>query len=439
MSRLRDGLALLRHYVAARGRLHLRDRDALRAHQERRWRALATFVTGHSPFYASYAGQSLEVFPVMDKAAWMAAFNRINTVGLDLDDAWTIATRAEVSRDFRPDWHGIAIGLSTGTSGARGVFLASRHERLQWAAAMLARMLPDGLLARARIALLLRAGSNLYDTLDGGARLSFRYVDLTQPFADVLAQLAHWQPSVLVGPPSVLALVADAVRAGRLHLAPARVVAAAEVLDEIDERRMRETFGVRIEQIYQATEGFLGTTCVHGTLHLHEDVLLFEKDWIDREGRRFAPVVTDLYRRTQPVIRYRLNDVLVERATPCPCGSPFTGIERIEGREDDILWLRHVRGQGWVPVFADVLSRALLQADTAIVDYRIEQRALDHLHLAVEPAPDPARGDAIRAAIRTCIARLDGVTPALTIDGAIDRRDERKCRRVRRLCGAPDA
>jgi putative adenylate-forming enzyme len=434
MSRLSDGLILVGHYLAARRRAGLRDHTSLQKHQQGRWQKLRAHVLAKSPFYAALHPANHQDCPVMDKQSWMDAFDRINTVGLSLSEAFAVAERAETTRDFSPMWRGVSIGLSTGTSGARGVFLASHAERLQWAGTLLAKMLPQGLLTQARIGLLLRAGSNLYDTLSGGLRLKFQYFDLTRPFNDVLAELDRYHPTILVGPPSVLALAADATLAGRIRLKPARVIAAAEVLDDIDAARIRAAFNVPIEQIYQATEGFLAHTCVHGTLHLNEDVLIVEKAWIDRETRRFAPIVTDLYRQTQPVIRYRLNDVLVERATPCPCGSCFTVIERIEGREDDIVWLRSRTSAEQVPAFADVLSRAVLNAGAAIQDYRIEQRMPDVLHVGVSPAPTIEDADRIRMALSAGIDRLGASVPTIIMDGMIERGDERKYRRVRRLC-----
>lgn len=323
--------------------------------------------------------------------------------------------------------------MSTGTSGARGVFLASRTERLRWAGTLLAKMLPDGIFAPARVALLLRAGSNLYDTLSGGARLRFRYFDLATPFDGVLAQLDAFKPTILVGPPSVLALVADAVRTGTIRLAPKRVIAAAEVLDPIDAERIAAIFGVPIEQIYQATEGFLGNTCSHGTIHLNEDCMIVERDWIDRATRRFAPIVTDLYRRTQPVIRYRLNDVLVERELPCPCGSPFIGIERIEGREDDIVWLDSARGTGITPIFPDVLSRTLLNAAPAANDYRIEQHGFDALRVAISPGLSEVQQHHVRQALADCVTRAGARVPQISFNDRIEHSTTQKCRRVRRL------
>ncbi len=99
----------------------------------------------------------------------------------------------------------------------------------------------------------------------------------------------------------------------------------AEVLDPLDRQRIEAAFAVRVEQIYQATEGFLGATCEHGVIHLNEEFLIVEREWVDEARTRFVPVITDLYRSSQPIIRYRLNDVLVPRRGRLPVRPPDAG------------------------------------------------------------------------------------------------------------------
>jgi len=424
------GVALA--YFSACRRDRLRTREQIHAHQARRWRVLSRWLTAHAPFYAAYAGQPLEHWPVMDKAQWMQHFDTINTADIALKDAYRVAERAERSRDFQPTLRGISVGLSTGTSGARGVFLASASERRRWAGTMLAKLLPGGLMGRERIALLLRAGSNLYDTIQG-ARLTFRYFDLVQPLDQLVDELDAYAPTILVGPAQALALLARFRDQGRTQLAPNRVISAAEVLDPPDQACMERIWGVAVEQIYQATEGFLGRTCAHGVLHLNEDGLIIERAWIDRAQRRFVPIVTDLYRRTQPVIRYRLNDVLVQREASCPCGSAHMALDRIDGREDDIVWLSSQAANVSVPVFADALARALLTADPAIADYQIDQVAADTLRIAIEPTPDASRRQALRDAMHELCRRLSAAMPELAFVDMPPHSLTEKRRRVRGL------
>ncbi len=56
-------------------------------------------------------------------------------------EASAAAEKAETSRDFTPTVRGVTVGLSTGTSGARGVFMVSPAERQRWAGTMLAKLL----------------------------------------------------------------------------------------------------------------------------------------------------------------------------------------------------------------------------------------------------------------------------------------------------------
>lgn len=431
MSRLSDTMGVAVHYLLARWRQRLQTREQIAAHQQRRWQAMRTRVATAAPFYAAYRDLPLARWPLMEKHEWMRHFDTINTAGITLPQAYALAEQAERTRDFRPALGDVTVGLSTGTSGARGVFLASRGERQRWAATMLAKLLPGGVLARERVALLLRAGSNLYDTVQS-TRLQFRYVDLLQPFETVLRQLESYAPTILVGPAQALAQVANA-QGGHVYIAPRRVISAAEVLDPLDRVLMEKAWSVRVEQIYQATEGFLGQTCAHGTIHLNEDCLIVEQDWIDRAQRRFAPIITDLYRFTQPVIRYRLNDVLVQRAAPCPCGSAHMALERIEGREDDIVWLRDAAHAKFTPVFADSLTRTVLNADPAIEDYQIEQCDANTLRIATDPAPDAAREQAIRAALQAFFLTLQISMPAIVFGDMPPHELGSKRRRVRGL------
>ncbi|AFD24661.1 Coenzyme F390 synthetase FtsA [Deinococcus gobiensis I-0] len=76
----------------------------------------------------------------------IAHFDTLNTAGLHLEEVRRAALRAEESRDFSPEVVTPAgrftVGLSTGTSGTRGVFVVGRAERLAWAGVMLRRLLP---------------------------------------------------------------------------------------------------------------------------------------------------------------------------------------------------------------------------------------------------------------------------------------------------------
>lgn len=362
------------------------DRTALEALQARWLERHLGFVAQRSPFYRAFAGKPLADWPVIDKREWMDRFDDINTVGAQRAPLEAFAARAESSRDFSATWNGYTAGLSTGTSGNRGLFFVSPVERAQWAGTMLARMLRPNPLREERLALALRAGSGLYDRAST-LRVRFRYFDQLRPWDEIVAGLVAWQPTVLIAPARVLALLA----AEAPRLAPRRVISVAEVLDDLDRARITTAFGVRVEQIYQATEGLLGTSCEHGTVHLMEPHVIVEPEWLDAAHTRFTPRVTDLWRRTQPVIRFRMNDVLRVRETPCPCGRAALGLDAIDGRFDDLLWLDGERGR--VCMFPDLLTREIVLALPGLRDYRVRElaRGAWRIDLAPLPAADARR------------------------------------------------
>lgn len=409
MSKVRTAVVLAKTRWGPRPRT----RAALERYQQRRIRRHLRFLRARSPFYAGV--RTLDQAPVMDKQTMMAHFDELNTVGVRREQAEALALAAERSRDFEPMLGRVAVGLSSGTSGHRGLFLVSPADRDAWAGTVLALTLPPGLTGH-RIALFLRANNALYETVRSRL-VDFRYYDLTVPVVEHLADLVAYAPTILVAPPSVLRLLTDAgAQLGALQ----RVYSVAEVLDQGEAEEFCVAFGQRhLHQLYQCTEGFLAHTCGHGVLHLNEQHVLIEPEWLDE--CRFTPVVTDFSRRAQPIVRYRLNDVLVARREACPCGSVLRAIERIEGRADDTLLL------GGRMIFADLVSRAVIAAD-GFTEYAVAQTGPESVQVqldSLDAAP------AVRAQLDALWRRLGIAPPQVDfLPYAADSRMKR--RRVRR-------
>lgn len=427
------------HYaVAKRNARRWHARAELEAWQDRAVQKHLARILPHSSLYRKrYAGLALadwRSFPVTNKAGLMANFDEWNTVGIRREDALNIALQAENSRDFAPTIGNITIGLSSGTSGSRGLFLVSPAERHAWAGSLLAKILPGSLFARHRAALCFRANSNLYGSVSS-RRFQFGFFDLLEPPEKLIPRLDAFNPTLLIAPPAMLRLLAYAQRAGQLHLKPQRIFSVAEVLESQERAAIEESFGQRLHEIYQATEGFLAVTCAHGTLHLNEDLLVVQKDWLDRAQKKFSPVITDFRRATQPVLRYRLNDILTERATPCPCGSIFTALERIEGRCDDLLEFPSTRAGESISVFPDFIRRAVITADDSIAEYSVTQRTDGVLEIALEVPP--AHRTHAEQSVRTGFARLcqtlGGPCPQLDFVPFVAPALNAKRRRVQRL------
>lgn len=373
LSPLQQKLGIVSVFLRARLR-RFRNRTALESFQERKTQHLLRQILPFSPHTASRLPDNdvtrWREMPIIDKAQMMRHFDTLNTAGIHLNDALDLAMQAESNRHFSPTLRGYTIGLSSGTSGSRGVFVVSPQERILWAGEQLAHWLPRVPWRQERIAFFLRANSQLYTTL-GSKHIHFNFFDLATPLEHHLASLNAFKPSFLTGPPSVLAWLARQQNKGLLRIRPHTVISSAEVLDAVDAAHISESFGVQVHQVYQATEGLLGLSCPHGLIHLAEFGVHFEPLWLDRTAGLFSPIVTDFSRKTQPIIRYRMNDILQMSPEPCPCGSPYTAIQTIHGRCDDIFILPHCSGTREVRIFPDYVRRTITTASPHIIRYRI--------------------------------------------------------------------
>ena len=176
--------------------------------QRIKWRRKRKSLT-KSKYYLNFVNKAeLEAFPIMKKQSFMANFNVINTAGIALDQALKVAQDAETSRDFSSEINKVTVGLSSGTSGNRGVFLASESERAQWVATIIDRVLGFSLKKR-NVAFFLRANSNLYESVKSRL-IQFNFFDLLEPLPQHVDRLNSLKPNILVAQPSMLLLLAKA-------------------------------------------------------------------------------------------------------------------------------------------------------------------------------------------------------------------------------------
>lgn len=425
-----DTLTTAWYFGRARWRWRL-NRQRLQDFQNTKAQQLIPWVAQHSAFYRQHwQGYDLRDWrnlPIVDKRLMMANFREFNTLEVPAAAAFDLAQQAEQERDFVPRLGDLTVGLSSGTSGHRGLFLLSPAEQLLWVGTILARTLHH--IKPTKIAFFLRANSNLYQQL-GGRLIQFRYFDLTQALEPQLAMLNTYQPTIIVAPPALLLQLLAAAQNGELTHRPERMISVADALAPDEQTQLSTFFGIPIEQIYQATEGLLAISCAHGSLHIQEDLVAL--DFEDLGQGRVTPYVTDLWRRTQPIIRYRLNDVLRLSSQACSCGSSFKVIEQIEGRRDDICYFT-AHGQRQA-MFPDSLRRAILLAHPAIQEYQIIQPADDQLQIRLtitDTADATLVSTAVEQQIQRQLAEYGCSTYDLSIDfAAIDYGTLNKRRRV---------
>jgi phenylacetate-CoA ligase len=172
-----------------------------------------------------------------------------------------------------------------------------------------------------------------------------------------------------------------------------------------------------------------------GLTHVHEDYcypeVLGEDDRPVRPGERGELVLTNLYRKAMPLLRYRTRDLVQLADRPCPCGRTLVAFEGgVLGRLDD---MKKIRGIIVYPRRIEELVRPHAGVDEfQIVFRRVE--GLDDILVRIDPAPSIAAGE--REGLATSIAddlrRGLGIRVSVEIaePGSLPRWDH-KARRVK--------
>ncbi len=416
-------------------------RESLERFQNAQIQSHLRYVVSRSPYYCNLLQDTplsaWKSLPITDKYAMMANFDQYNTLGVRREEALAIARKAEQTRDFRPTLRGATVGLSTGTSGSYSLFLSSNRENATFIGIALARLLRGRLSDQHRIAFFHRAHSNLYQGLNSG-RIQQRFFDLSQDIEAQFDTLQNFSPTQIIAPPFVLRLLGEARRRQKLTVNPRAILSVAEVLEDCDRMHIEADFQLQLDQAYIATEGFIAATCQHGSLHVNEDCLVMQREWIDIESKRFVPIITDFRRRVQPIIRYRLDDVVIESNAPCACGSPFTVLKKIEGRLDDVLFATTTNNK-LKRIFPDYIRNAISFASDVVHDYRVTQSSVDQLTIRIdtESIQHTDAQQSIQNALIHLFARLECRPPVIHFEPWTKANTREKVRRVVRNFAPP--
>ncbi len=429
----------------------LRVRGQLRAHE--RWTrheleafragqlaALRAYALEHSPFYREHhrglADGPLAELPTLSKATLMERFDDLVTDRevrfADVEHYLAVASATDLFRDrYR-------VAATAGTTGRRGIFLSDPDE---WATILASYARAEdwagvsaGLTHRPRMAVVSTLNP-AHQSAIVGATLASRFIptlrlDAARPMSETGPELQSFGPEVLVGYASVLAQLAEEQLAGPLRIAPRAVMSASEVLTPEMRARIRAAFGADPFNVYGATEtAGIASECEYHRLHLYEDLVIGE---IVDEAKQPLPVgqpgarllVTVLFSRTQPLIRYELTDRVTASAEACPCGRPFALLGAIEGREEDALEfagaagarvtvhpnvlhavLEPIRVEAWQVVQEPAAVRILLAgADSEVVDGDVARAMRDALVRAGARDPD-VRVERVPSIPRTALGK----------------------------------
>lgn len=159
-------------------------------------------------------------------------------------------------------------------------------------------------------------------------------------------KINKFTPQFLDGYPSAFYIIANfALKNGiKLQCKPIAITTTAETLYDYQRSIIQEFFQCKVYNQYASSEGSpVITECNYGGLHVNMDSGVFEflnnNDEPAKPGEMARMVVTSFRNLKTPLIRYDILDtVILSEHMDCECGCKMPIIEKIIGREDDILW-----------------------------------------------------------------------------------------------------
>jgi len=199
------------------------------------------------------------------------------------------------------------------------------------------------------------------------------HLPMTLPVGEVVQGLNAIQPELLMGYPSALDLMVSEALAGRLRISPRYVETGGELLMDRTREAVNDLWGVEIDDSWAVVEGAYAFSCSSGrAMHLPDDLVIIEP--VDSTGGPVAPgepaakvYLTNLYNRTQPLIRFEIADGLTLLDDICPCGSAHRRISDLTGRADTVFDY-----ENGVTVHPMVL-RLELHDERHITEYQVRQ------------------------------------------------------------------
>lgn len=254
-------------------------------------------------------------------------------------------------------------------------------------------------------------GAGPVDPLQRAARalrlLPVEPLDSTRDVAELLLEVERIRPDVLTGYPGVLSQISRLLPYfAELRIRPRFVVAGGEPMTDLMRRQIERGFGAPVYDMYGSNEfNLLAWQCpAKGHMHICEDSVVLEilRDGMAvKEGEQGEVVVTGLFSKTMPFIRFRTGDLAIKGAEVCGCGQPFSTLDAIQGRTADYLRLPDGR-----LVHPFVMTAPLFEEGDGWIDqHQVAQTALDRIVLRLKvrrPATPDEIGRLIAAGESVC-------------------------------------
>lgn len=240
----------------------------------------------------------------------------------------------------------------------------------------------------------------------------------TMPLDEQIETLQQITPTIIEGRPSSLWQLTGALRdRGIRPLRPRLIISYAEILYPHVRKLLEETFECRVADFYSCEEiGNVAWQCPENPDLMHPNPATGWLEAVDEKGDPVSYgqigrlVITNLYNRTMPFIRYDLGDRgALLHSGPCSCGFHGPAMRLTEGRDENFFVLPD--GRQITPRLAfDVVNAAFPHDDPtwkhieAIRVFQIIQTKPDLI--VVKVVPGPAYSESLWPKVRESVRQL---------------------------------
>ncbi|MBS0581183.1 MAG: phenylacetate--CoA ligase family protein [Proteobacteria bacterium] len=362
-------------------------RAVLEGRQRERLRGIVRYAAGNSPYYArlfrehhfdpeNFTLAQFATLPVLTKSIIRSSTEEIlsrqfqrselgehrtgGSTGVALttyfDPDWRVIRTADYMRSDQ--WAGLYHGMKVAALWGNPPVAGSFKERVR-------RLLIDRFL--------------YLDTIDLNERSIGAFIDAWR----------RERPEILLGHAHSLYMLARHLEDRRISdLRPQGIISTSMMLLAHERRVIEAAFGCKVTDRYGCEEvGLIACECeVHNGMHLDIEHLYVE--FIRADGTAAAPgeegaiVITDLFNKGMPFIRYRIEDVGVPTDRVCPCGRGAPLLERVAGRVADYL----KRADGSLVAGVSLVERTLTAID-GIEQLQVVQPSREEIVLNIVRAP----------------------------------------------------
>jgi phenylacetate-coenzyme A ligase PaaK-like adenylate-forming protein len=363
--------------------------ERIAAHQTQALRDVLRNALAHSPFHARRLGAvdpetfslaDLRSLPTMTKSEMMASFDDVVTDRRirRADVERLLAETGDTPRLVAGEYVCLASG---GSSGVRGIFTWHWEDFGEYVMSLLrsriaAAAAAPGASPGPTIGAIIAASSAVHATratvaLVTGDLLDLQTIPATLPLPEIVARLNERKPTMLIGYASILVLLAREQEAGRLAIAPATISGTSEVFALERRAEVARAFGCPVANTLGSSEGLNGVA-QHGeaAIEIASDLAIVEL--VDEANRPVPPgepsakvLLTTLYNRAQPLIRYELWDRMVQHAPAREHGHLRVSVE---GRTDDVFAYGDLRVH-------PLAIRSVFVKTPAVSEYQVRQTA----------------------------------------------------------------